>query len=223
MHTSLLTLCVCGDLFNLQQALSCPKGGLVITRHNELRNLTAEIPGEFCKNVVIEYNYWVYQKYWLLTPLTGKELPKSSDTSNQARADLSARGLWINRQTTFCAVRVFNPLTRCHLHYSLPVRLNFALIQSMLLCLHGTRTPSNIDNISKIDLCAIVAESNIKWITYRSIPCYIIIMNMYGYIFIRSLFRYFLRLYPVIRCYGTSGIRCYGTYFSCKINCMFYI
>ena len=41
------------------------------------------------------------------------------------------------------------------------------------------------------------------------------IINMYGYIFIRSLFRYFLCLYPVIRCYGT--------YFSCKINCMFYI
>ena len=48
------TLCVCGDSFNLQHALSCPKGGLVITRHNELRNLTVEILGEVCKNVVIE-------------------------------------------------------------------------------------------------------------------------------------------------------------------------
>ena len=38
---------------------------------------------------------------------------------------------------------------------------------------------------------------------------------MYGYVFIRSLFIYFLCLYP--------AIRCYGTYFSCKINCMFYI
>ena len=41
-------------------------------------------------------------------------------------------------------------------------RLNFALIRSMLLCLHGTRAPSNIDNISEIDLCVIVAESNIE-------------------------------------------------------------
>ena len=57
------TLCVCGDSFNLQHALSCPKGGLVITRHNELRNLTAEILGEVCKNVVIEP---------LLTPLLGR-------------------------------------------------------------------------------------------------------------------------------------------------------
>ena len=98
-------LCVCGDSFNLQHALSCPKGGLVITRHNELRNLTAEILVEVCKNVVIEP---------LLTPLTGEELPKSSNTSNQARADVSARGLWINGQTTFCEVRVFNPLAICH-------------------------------------------------------------------------------------------------------------
>ena len=223
MYTSLPTLCVCGDSFNLQHALSRPKGGLVITRPNELRNLTAEILGEVCKNVVIEL---------LLTPLMGEELLKSSNMSNQTRADMSARGLLINGQTTFCDVRVFNPLVRCHLHHSIPavhkknenkkkpeynqrilqveyrsftpfvfscfggmsrecsrffshtaerlanrriepkskisawikVRLNFALIRSMLLCLHGTKTPSNADNISKIDLSAIVlcAESNIK-------------------------------------------------------------
>ena len=99
-----------GGSFNLQHALSCPKGGLVITRHNELRNPTAKILGEICKNVVIEQ---------LLTPLTGDECPKFSNMSNQARADVSARGLWINGQTAFCNVRVFNPLARCHLHHSL--------------------------------------------------------------------------------------------------------
>ena len=34
MYTSLPTLGVGEDSFNLQHALSCPKGGLVITRHN---------------------------------------------------------------------------------------------------------------------------------------------------------------------------------------------
>ena len=111
MYISLLALCACGDLFNLQHALSCPKGGLVITRHNELRNLTAEMLDQVCKNVAIEP---------LLTPLMGEELPKSSNTSNQARADVIAKGLWIDGQTAFCDVRVFNPLARCHLHHSLP-------------------------------------------------------------------------------------------------------
>ena len=82
-------------------------------------------------------------------------------------------------------------------------RLNFALIWSMLLYLQGTKIPSNIDNISKIDLCAIFAESNTEWITYRFIPCYFTIINVYGYILICCLFRYFLHLYLVIRWYGT--------------------
>ena len=86
------TLCVCGDSFNLQRALSCPKGGLVITRPNELRNLTDEILREVCKNVVIEP---------LLTPFTGEEFPKSSNMSNQARADVSTRRLWITGKRSF--------------------------------------------------------------------------------------------------------------------------
>ena len=61
-------------------------------------------------------SFWnVYQHY-----VTGKEFPKSTNTSNQPRADASARELWINGQTTFCDVGVFNPLARCHLHHSLP-------------------------------------------------------------------------------------------------------
>ena len=41
-------------------------------------------------------------------------------------------------------------------------RLSFALIRNMRLCLRVIRTPSKVDNINKICLCAIVAESNIK-------------------------------------------------------------
>ena len=41
-------------------------------------------------------------------------------------------------------------------------RLNFALIRSMLLYLRGTRTSSNVNNIIEIDLCVIVAGSNIE-------------------------------------------------------------
>ena len=76
-----------------------------------MKNLTVEMLDKVGKNVVIEP---------LLTPLTGEEFPKSSNTSNQTRGDVSARGLWIKRQTAICDVRVFNPLARCHLHHSLP-------------------------------------------------------------------------------------------------------
>ena len=69
----LSTLCVCGDSFNLHHALSCPKRGLVITKHNELRNFTVIILSELCKNVVIKP---------LLTPLTGEEFSKSSNKSD---------------------------------------------------------------------------------------------------------------------------------------------
>ena len=96
----------------MQHALSCPKGGLVITRHNELRSLTTEILGEVCKNVVIEL---------LLTPLTGEEFLKSSNTCDQARADVSARGLWINGQMAFCEIKALKPLARRQLHHSFPV------------------------------------------------------------------------------------------------------
>ena len=41
-------------------------------------------------------------------------------------------------------------------------RLNFALIPGMLLRLRMLRTPSNVDNISEIDLFAIAADSNIE-------------------------------------------------------------
>ena len=67
-----------------------------------MRNFTAEILGRVCKSVVIET---------LFTRLTGGEFPKSSITSYQARADVSARGLRINWQTVFYDVRV-NPLVR---------------------------------------------------------------------------------------------------------------
>ena len=63
-------------------------------------------------------------------------------------------------------------------------RLNFALIRSILLYLRGTRTPLNIDNISEINLCAIVTESNIRWIIYRFMLCYFTIIYMHGYTFI---------------------------------------
>ena len=55
-----------------------------------------------------------------LAPLTGETLDYlSSIKTDEARADVSARGLWQKGQTAYCDVRVFNPLARCYLNRSL--------------------------------------------------------------------------------------------------------
>ena len=130
------TLCVRGDSFNLQHALSCPKGLLVFTR---LRNLTAEILGEVCKNVVIEL---------LLTPLTGKDFLtlQIRATKQEQMCQLEGYGLMSRECSRFfshtaerLASRRKEPKSK--ISAWIKARLNFALIRSMLLCLQGIRTP----------------------------------------------------------------------------------
>ena len=36
--------CVCGERFDVNYAMICMKGGFVVQRHNELRDLEAELP-----------------------------------------------------------------------------------------------------------------------------------------------------------------------------------
>ena len=93
--------CSCGARFDLQHALSCKKGGFVTLRHNIIRNITADLLTEICKDVRIEPS---------LQTITGEEMPKGSITSNEARLDVSARDFWIPYQKAFFDIRVFNPL-----------------------------------------------------------------------------------------------------------------
>ena len=103
--------CECGSPFNVQHALSCPKGGFTIILHNEVRDLTAKLLAEVCTNTTVEPT---------LAPLTGEKRDYlSSIKADDARADVSARGLWQKGQTAYCGVGGFNPLTRCYLNRSL--------------------------------------------------------------------------------------------------------
>ena len=80
----------------------CTKGGFINSRHDEIRNFTAEVLSEVCTDVAVEP---------MLTPLTGEKFKyKSAIKDEQARLDVSARGVWIKGSKTFCDVRVFNPL-----------------------------------------------------------------------------------------------------------------
>ena len=94
--------CVCGASFTIEHALMCTKGGFINSRHDEIRNFTAEVLSEVCTDVAVEP---------MLTPLTGEKFKyKSAIKDEQARLDVSARGVWIKGSKTFCDVRVFNPL-----------------------------------------------------------------------------------------------------------------
>ena len=96
--------CACGDTFNLSHALSCKKGGFVTQRHNELRDMTADLLAEVCHDVSIEP---------MLNGLSGEQLSyASSNKSPEARLDISARGVWLKNQRAFFDVRVFYPNAR---------------------------------------------------------------------------------------------------------------
>ena len=78
--------CDCGAPFNIQHALSCPKGGYIITRHNEIQDFTAELLREIC-HVALEPS---------LQHLTGEILQTTSTAASEvSRSDVSAKGVWI--------------------------------------------------------------------------------------------------------------------------------
>ena len=105
-YQRLSTTCVCGA-----HAVSCPRGGFIINRHNEIRNYTAELLCEISPEVIVEP---------LLQPLTGEKFKmKLAIASNDARADVAARSFWVKGQVAYADVRVFNPLAKSHKNLTL--------------------------------------------------------------------------------------------------------
>ena len=75
----------------------------MIIRHNEIRDFTADLMKNVCRNVAIEPT---------LQSLSGELLQSSSAiTTNNARLDIRADGFWdCGQQRAFFDVRVFNPI-----------------------------------------------------------------------------------------------------------------
>ena len=89
MPPRLPTHCSCGRDNGVDHALSCPLGGFTITRHNEIRDVTASLLQETCHNVSIEP---------LLQPLTGERMRyRSAIVEEHARLDVAVSGLWGSR------------------------------------------------------------------------------------------------------------------------------
>ena len=95
--------CACGTNFSVDHALSCPKGGFPSIRHNEVRDITAELLSEVCHDVEVEPH---------LQPLSDERFQqKTANTQDGARLDIAMNGFWGGRyEKCYTDVRVFNPL-----------------------------------------------------------------------------------------------------------------
>ena len=91
-------VCACGKPNSVNHALICSKGCFVIKRHNELRDIEAELLNEVCSSVTKEPK---------LLPLSGEHI--RGNMADEAHLDVSAIGFWHPQEKVFVDVRVFNP------------------------------------------------------------------------------------------------------------------
>ena len=75
--------------------------GFPTVRHNEIRDLIAELLTEVCHNVAVEPT---------LLPLSGEAFTGlSTNTSENARADVRAAGFWTRGKDAYFDMKVFYP------------------------------------------------------------------------------------------------------------------
>ena len=105
------SLCACGKENSVDHALVCMLGGYTMMRHNEVRNIEAEMLREVCRDVQVEPT---------LLPLSGQFFGRSANHQDSARLDVSARGLWGPMEKAFFDVRIFHPNADSNRSKSLP-------------------------------------------------------------------------------------------------------
>jgi len=100
--THLPSNCVCGKHFTVEHAFSCAQGGFPSLRHNDVRDITANLLAEVCHNVAVEPD---------LQTLSGEQFQhRTTNTEDGARLDVRAQGFWGDKhQGAFFDIRVFNP------------------------------------------------------------------------------------------------------------------
>ena len=92
--------CACGAENSLNHCLICKKGGYVSMRHNSLRDTIASTLSDVTKDVIVEPE---------LLPVGDIQLPSSSNVSENARSDISARNFWFPMGRSFFDIRVLHP------------------------------------------------------------------------------------------------------------------
>ena len=99
------SVCVCGVRFTVDHAMICKRGGFIIQRHNELRDLDLELSKMVCYDIEVEPG---------LQPVTGEELNRGANQSHDARLDVHARGFWERERSAYFYIRVCHPHADCY-------------------------------------------------------------------------------------------------------------
>jgi len=104
--------CVCGKKLSIDHAFNCIHVGFPSVRHNEIRDITADLLTEVCHGVGTEPH---------LQPITEEQLSyRSANREEGARLDIVAENFWgRDRQRSFFDVRVFNPHAQTYQNTSL--------------------------------------------------------------------------------------------------------
>ena len=92
------TRCICGDIFSVDHSMVCKKGGFIIQRNNELRDLEADLLSMVCNDVEIEPQ---------LQDVTGEQLSSGSNLAMEARLDRYSCP-WLPGTTSICIFRSYN-------------------------------------------------------------------------------------------------------------------
>ena len=90
--------CVCGEIFSVDHALICKKGGFISKRHDNIRDLLTVLLNKVCVDVQSEPH--------LIPIKTEKFNLRSANTNDDSRLDVKARGFWTRDQTAFFDIRV---------------------------------------------------------------------------------------------------------------------
>ena len=116
-------------------------------RHDEVRDLFASLLQDVCHDVEVEPH---------TQTLTGQISSSSTNSSDEARLDVSARGFWQRGQRAFFDVRVFNPFAKSHLNlkpHSLPSRMRKGgtIISASLRLSMASSAPSCLHPMAEVE------------------------------------------------------------------------
>ena len=93
--------CACGEPLSVDHAMCCHKGGFPTLRHNEIRDLSANLLREVCPNTGIERG---------LQSLSNETFQlRTTNTDHDARVDIRAESFWTLAQVAFFDIRFFHP------------------------------------------------------------------------------------------------------------------